>query len=89
MAILFESLKNIYASNSKKAFSLSLLAVACWLVAISIAVFSQPLALEYTSLIISAFLLFSAIFSMNAIPRKPRSHLFQQAARKNRQMQQH
>ena len=69
MAILFKSLQNIYASNSKKAFILSLLAVASWLIAIGFALFADSLALEYGQLIITSFLVVSTLFSINAIPR--------------------
>lgn len=73
MAIFFDSLKNIYASNSKKAFILSLLAVLSWLVAISIALLSEHLALDYVNLISTTFLVMSALFSFNAIPRTARN----------------
>lgn len=73
MAIFFRSLKNIYASHSKKAFMLSLLAVATWLIAIVVALFSDQLALEQGNLIITSFLVVSAFFSINAIPRTPPS----------------
>jgi len=89
MAILFKSLKNIYASNSKKAFILSLLAVASWLIAISVAFFSEHLSLEYTNLIITFFLVFSAFFSINATPRAPRSQLAKQPARLKKELHEH
>jgi len=89
MAIFFKSLKNIYASNSKKAFILSLLAVATWLVAIVIALLSDTLALEQGNLIITSFLAVSAFFSVNAIPRTPRSQPAQQPATSNKELQDH
>jgi len=89
MAIFFNSLKNIYASNSKKAFILSLLAVASWMIAISVAVLSEHLALEYTNLISTTFLIFSALFSFNAISRTPRDQLAKQPAAPKTKLHEH
>lgn len=89
MAIFFDSLKNIYASNSKKAFMLSLLAVASWLLAISVALLSERLALNYANLISTTFLVFSALFSFNAIPRSPQNRLAGQTATVKTKLHEH
>jgi hypothetical protein len=86
MAIFFKSFKNIYASNSKMAFLLSLLAVATWLIAISFALFSDSLALRHGKLIITTFLVVSAFFSINAIPRTPSSLPAQRAATSKKEL---
>ncbi len=72
MAILFKSLKNIYASNSKKDFILSLFAVSAWLIAMVIAIFSDTLTLQHGNLMIIIFLAVSVFFFRQChTPRSP------------------
>ncbi len=69
MARLFKSLQNICDSTSKKSFVLSLLAVASWIIAVNVAVFSDQLAFVNTGMLTTLLLAVSALFSLTAIPR--------------------
>jgi hypothetical protein len=89
MAILFKSLKNIYASNSKKDFILSLFAVSAWLIAMVIAIFSDTLTLQHGNLMIIIFLAVSVFFSVNAIPRAPRGKIIYQAVASKKELHEH
>jgi hypothetical protein len=73
MAIFIKSLKNIYASNSKKPFILSLLAALAWLMAIGLSIISETVVFEHGNITISLLLAISVFFSINAIPRTIRS----------------
>ena len=89
MAMFFKSLKNIYSSNSRKQFILSILALLCWIIAIGLAVNPELLPVEHGNLIVSIFLAVSVVFSLNAIPRTSHSQIAHQPANKQKEAPEH